>query len=117
MKIKISNLNPAIEGKALAVKKTTRILAELQRQTGWNMAQMTEAEAAVYGAAIAAFCALQNAGFEPKWDDVLDLDTDDFELVEEPGDNRPEADAVDPPQPRADSDPGGAAPAAQSAAG
>lgn len=112
MKIKIHNYADAIEGKDLVVKKTTRNLAELQQQTGWDMSTMTQAEAAVYGAAMAAFCALRNAGFEPQWEDLIDRDVEDFELIEEPGDKRPETDVVDPPQPLEGSDPGGAEPEA-----
>ncbi|GAB6857343.1 hypothetical protein [Microbacterium xylanilyticum] len=108
MKVKITGYNDAIDGKPLVVKKTTRALAELQQQTGWDMSKLTQAELSVYGGLMAVFCALHNAGFNPSWDELLDRDTDDFELIEEPGDNRrQEVEEPDPQMSRADSDPGG----------
>ena len=101
-----------IDGRELLVRKPVRVLIELQQQTGWKMEDLDKkvSEADSYGIAIAAFCALRNAGIPTTWEEILDRDTEDFEPVDEPGDNRPEVDAVDPPQAPSDSDPGGADP-------
>lgn len=101
-----------IDGRDLLVKRTTRGMVELQRQTGWDLAALDTYTKEGYGAAMAAFFALSNAGFSPVFDDLLDRDLADFKFTAEPGDEAPapatEADAVDPQTSRADSDPGGA---------
>lgn len=101
-----------IDGHELLVKKTTRALVEWQRQSGLDASTMTRGQTAAIGAALAAFCALHNAGFNPSWEDLMDRDVDEFDLIEEPGDNRPDQVAVvpDPPQRPADSGPVAAPP-------
>lgn len=98
-----------IDGRDLLVRKPVRVLVELQQQTGWKMEELDAriAEADSLGIAIAAFCALRNAGLPTTWVEVLDRDVEDFEPVEEPGDRREDDDASDPPSSPSDSDPGG----------
>lgn len=112
MKIKI---NGVADGRELKVRKTTRILAEFQEESGIDLGSWQKKDAAIYGNAFAAWCAMRNAGMEPKWDDLLDRDIDEFEIVQEPGDSRGEkpGDVADPqvPSPQ-DSSPGDEAPAA-----
>lgn len=114
MKIRIAgvaNDNP------LLVKKTTRALIELQRQTGWDLSKLTEGEQGAVSAASAAFFAMHNAGLNPQWEELLDRDLDDFDIVPEPGDKKvgatAEADASDPHSSPAGSDPGGESVAAE----
>lgn len=99
-----------IDGRELVVRKTTRAMVDLQRQAGWRIDKLTEAETFGYAAAMSAFFALHNAGFNPSWDELLDRDIEDFQFVQEPGDERTAVDAgddaVDPPSSPADSDPG-----------
>lgn len=85
-----------IKGHDLRVVKSTKVLVEWQHQSGKSMAWLAEDEGQVYALAFMAFCALQNAGFEPKWDELLDVDTDEWKFTREPSDDRT-ADAVDPP--------------------
>lgn len=100
-----------IDGRELLVKKTTRTLVEFQRQSGIDLSKWDSGDAAVYGNAFAAFCALHNAGFQPNWEELLDRDLDEIEIVEEPGDTRTaEADAPEPMRSRQASDPGAASP-------
>ncbi|QPE05313.1 hypothetical protein IT882_04390 [Microbacterium schleiferi] len=96
MKIKIKGIEHE-----LVVRKTTRILAEFQNESGINFSEWEKKDAAVYGTAFAAWCALRNAGYEPKWDDLIDRDIDEFEVIQEPGDSRDEkpGDVADPPVP------------------
>lgn len=98
-----------IDGRELLVKKRVRDIVELQRQTGWKMEDIDKQVAVSDALAIpmTAFFALANAGFNPVFEDLLDRDPEDFELVEEAGDTREGGDVTDPPQPRSDSDPGG----------
>jgi hypothetical protein len=84
--------------------KSTRTLAEWQRQSGKKLPWLATAEGEMYGLAFMAFCALQNAGFEPKWDDLLDVDTEEWEWIPEPSDATVEEVApAGPPNSLADS--------------
>lgn len=95
-----------IDGRELLVKQTTRGIVEFQRQSGIVMHELSKAELAPYAPALAAFHALHNAGFNPSWDELLDRDVTDFEMIQEPGDDRTVVvDAVEPPSSPADSDP------------
>lgn len=98
-----------IDGRELLVRKPIRVLVELQQQTGWKMEDLDKHinGADSLGVAVAAFCALRNAGIPTTWDEVLDRDVDDFEPVAEPGDEREGDDASDPLSSPSDSDPGG----------
>lgn len=98
-----------IDGRELLVKKRVRDIVELQRQTGWKMEDLeTQVQKSdVLSLPMAAFFALANAGFTPVFDELLDRDPEEFELVEEAGDSREGGDVTDPPQSRSDSDPGG----------
>lgn len=85
-----------IKGRELRVVKTTRILVEWQNQSGKTMPWLAEDEGKAYGLAFTVFCAMQNAGMEPKWDELLDIDTDEWQFVKEPSDDRR---AGEPPVP------------------
>lgn len=109
-----------IDGRELVIRKTVRVLMELQHQTGWKMEDIGKKsqEADSLGIAIGAFCALRNAGIPTTWEEILDRDVEDFEQVREPGDpdERQEDDASDPPRSPSDSDPGGDDPELEAAA-
>lgn len=92
-----------INGRELRVVKTTKVLIEWQHQSGMSMTQLNSPEGQVYSLAFMAFCALQNAGFEPKWDELLDIDTGDWVFIKEPSDERT-PDAVDPASSHEDSE-------------
>jgi len=102
-----------IDGRELLVKKRVRDIIELQRQTGWKLEDLDKQVAAADALSmpVTAFFALANAGFSPIFDELMDRDVEEFEIVEEPGDDREGGDVVDPPQSPSDSDPGGAEPA------
>ena len=101
-----------IDGRELLAKTPDnarlRDLIELQRQTGWKMQEIETqvGEADIFAVPLTAFLTLANAGFSPKWEDILDRPASDFQVVQEPGDVR-EGDAQDPPISPSDSDPGG----------
>lgn len=101
---------PAAEGQTLRMVRTIGGVADFQRASGWKLAEIEDQikAADVIGIAIGTYFALTNAGFKPDWQELLGSDPDDFEPIIEPGDRRDqEADAVDPQNSRADSDPGG----------
>lgn len=106
-----------IDGRELVVRKPVRVLIELQQATGWKMEDLDKkvSETDSVGIAIAAFCALRNAGIPTTWEEVLERDVEDYEPVEEPGDDREDTDASDPPRSPSDSDPGGAEPEPEAA--
>jgi hypothetical protein len=86
-----------INGRELRVVKSTKVLVEWQHQSGKSMAWLAEPEGQVYSLAFMAFCALQNAGYEPKWDELLDIDTEEWVFTKEPTDNRGAVDALEQP--------------------
>lgn len=96
-----------IKGRELRVVKSTRVLVEWQNQSGHTLSWLATEEGQVYALAFQAFCALQNAGFEPKWDELLDVDTEEWEFIKEPSDNRGQVDAPVPPSSLADSEAAG----------
>lgn len=95
-----------IKGKELRVVKTTRILVEWQNQSGKTMPWLATDEGKAYGLAFSVFCAMQNAGMEPKWENLLDVDTDEWQFIKEPSDDRRAGDAPVPPSSLAASEEG-----------
>jgi hypothetical protein len=96
-----------INGRELRVVKSTRVLVEWQNQSGKPLKWLASDEGQVYSLAYMAFCALQNAGFEPKWDELLDVDTEEWEFIKEPKDKIAEESAPVPPNSLAGSGAGG----------
>lgn len=92
-----------MNGRELRVVKSTRVLVEWQNQSGHPLAWLATDEGQVYALAYSAFCALQNAGYEPKWDELLDIDTDEWEFTKEPSDDRGQEKTPVPPASLADS--------------
>lgn len=93
-----------IKGRELRVVKSTRVLVEWQNQSGKTLSWLATDEGQAYALAYMAFCALQNAGFEPKWDELLDVDTDEWQFIKEASDDRgQQVDAPVPPSSLADS--------------
>lgn len=91
-----------IDGRELRVVKSTRVLVEWQHQSGKPLSWLASDEGQPYALAFNAFCALRNAGFEPKWDELLDVDTEEWEFIKEPTDRTVDA-PVPPPSSLADS--------------
>lgn len=97
-----------IDGEELVVRKSTLAVDAWQRQSGHGLAWLSEKEHQIYGPAFAAFCALATAGKNPSWDELLLRDIDDFQVVQEPGDERPAPEVEVPPSLPAASDQGAA---------
>lgn len=95
-----------IDGRTLVAKNMDtapiRHVAELQRQTGWKLEELRDnvQKIDIYAAAVLLFLTLHNAGFTPTWDDVLDRDLSELEIIQEPGDERriAEAEGSEDPQ-------------------
>lgn len=77
-----------IDGRELRVARSTRTLVEWQNQSGHPMGWLASDEGQAYSLAFQAFCALHNAGFEPKWEQLLDVDTAEWVFIKEPSDER-----------------------------
>lgn len=115
------------DGKELVAKNLQsarlRDVREFQRESGMKLEEVKEevelSDGAALGTAIVAYLSLHNAGFTPKWEDILDQPQEAFEMVEDELDRikREEAEAeqkaaADTPQPaRTDSRPGDSGPA------
>jgi hypothetical protein len=95
-----------IKGNTLKVVKTTRVLVEWQNQSGKTMPWLGTDEGKAYGLAFMAFCAMQNAGMEPNWDKLLDVDTDEWKFIKEPSDDRRAGEEPVPPSSLAASEEG-----------
>lgn len=77
-----------IDGRELRVARSTHTLVEWQNQSGKPMSWLASTEGQAYALAFQVFCALHNAGFEPKWDELLDVDTTEWVFIKEPSDDR-----------------------------
>ncbi|WP_295787506.1 hypothetical protein [uncultured Microbacterium sp.] len=93
-----------IAGHDLAVKNldTARIrsVAELQQQTGWKLPEIRTlvAENESYSAAVVTFLSMRDGGVSTTWDDVLDTNFNEVQVIAEPGDVRIAQEAPADPQ-------------------
>lgn len=94
-----------IDGRDLAVRNlsTSKIMhvEELQRQSGLKLKELSElvAEADVLASVVVSFLTQRTAGIPVRWDDLRGGSMEELgQLIAEPGDPKPEGEAVaDPP--------------------
>ncbi|MEB0303814.1 hypothetical protein QN345_00475 [Cryobacterium sp. 10I1] len=86
-------------------KARNRDIIEVQVQSGYKLAELMERAKAsdLFATVLCSFLAQHNAGFQVKWDDLIDGTPDDIgEFVAEPGDDAAKAEAeaeANPTQP------------------